>query len=482
MTSAKNILVLDLGSTHLKASVVSPHLQILFEQHQKNERITCDKYTALDVASIGKFIENALEKTVDEYGLGDIIVSTHGSAIALLNDENFSPFKDNLTLPVMFYGQEIPDDIRQQYKQQAPDFCETFADVNPLALTGAQQLFWQASAWPFAFKKTTKIMMWASYWAFRLSGVACNDYSSLGAQNQIWNPSQNDFSSVIKQNQWHKLFAAPRASMEKIGVLHDDICRKYHFKNRPNILCGVHDSNANYWRFVKMGFDKAAVISTGTWIINFNPNLAAQKLQGKPDCCANTSVLGNIISCSRYQGGLELSLILKSMGDIAIDTVADSTDLKNLLQSNSMIRPSFASSGGPVPSSGSQGEIMGRLPADNRQKYSLALLYIALMTQLSLSYIEANDSPMLIIDGPFTQNPLFLQLMAVLNPHSRIYISHEANGTLLGAALLADSAQSPSADSLSPVHLSADYAALQHELKNYQQQWLSMILSCKSVN
>ncbi len=470
MTSHNNILVLDLGSTHLKASVVSPCLNILFEKHKKNERISTETYEALDVASIGEFIETALKETVDAYEIGDIVISTHGSALALVNDEDFSPFNDHLTLPVMFYAQEIPKSIQEQYKQQAPHFSETFSDVNPLALTGAMQLFWQAKAWPQAFEKTQKIMMWASYWAFRLSGVACNDYSSLGAQNQIWNPSLYDFSSVIKNNHWDKLFAKPCASMEKIGVLHEDICQKYNFQNRPNILCGVHDSNANYWRFAKMGFDKATIMSTGTWIINFNPNLQPNKLKDKPDCCTNTSVAGNIMSCSRYQGGLELSLILAQMGDLAVDTATTAQDLDAVLTSDAIIYPSFASSGGPVLSSGGRGKIVN-MPSLDSQKYSLALLYIALMTQLSLDYIEAGKNSVIILDGPFTKNPLFLQLMLIFNPDCEIYISAETNGTLLGAALLSDRAQTPSSADLKRIEPNDDYIKLQKSLAAYQQKW-----------
>ncbi|MFV0431700.1 MAG: FGGY family carbohydrate kinase [Alphaproteobacteria bacterium] len=474
MTKSLNILVLDLGSTHLKASILSPDLEILFENHKKNIRISTPYYEALDVADIGDFIFKAIQDTVDTYSVGDIIISTHGSSLVLVDvQKEFSPFYDSLALPAMYYGCSIDKNIYQDYIKEAPDFLETFAEVSPLALTGAFQIFWQSKAWPQEFSKTDCIMMWPSYWSFRLSGTICNDYSALGAQNQIWNPITNDFSSIIKKYGWDKLFASARPSAEPIGLLHPEICKKYNLKNQPNILCGVHDSNANYWRFVQLGFKDETILSTGTWIISFNPNLDPKKLEGKSDCCTNTSVQGKPISCSRYQGGMELSILLKQMGNIDVDTKIDAHDLKQALKSNCYIVPSFASSGGPIANTGTQGKIEGELPKQNNQKYALAILYSAMMTQISLDYIDVGSQ--IIIDGPFTKNPLFLQLIAIFNKNADIYISNESSGTLFGAAMLSKRANKPKDSHLEKIECSQEYIDLANEIKAYQKDWLGKI-------
>ncbi len=473
MKKNKNILVFDLGSTHLKACVLSSDFDIVFEAHKDNIRTPTKYYEALDVQNIEVFIFENLKKTVDDYDIGDIIVSTHGSSLALIKESKdaFNPFDDALALPVMFYGQEVPKDIYEQYEEQAPSFSETFAEISPLALTGALQLFWQSQTWPEEFGKVAKILMWPSYWSFRLSGACYNDYSSLGAQNQIWNPKSKDFSSFVKNQDWQHLFAQPTESSKKIGVLHPEICKKYHFKNQPNILCGVHDSNANYWRFIQMGFDKATIMSTGTWIVNFNPLMAPENLQGKADCCSNVSAAGDILSCSRYQGGLELSILLKQMGDIPIDTQVSAEDLKSVLQNDCLICPSFASSGGPVRHANGKGRIIGDLPTDDHQKYALAIVYLAFMTQLSLDYIDGGDE--LIIDGPFTKNTLFLQLIALLNPLSDIYISGEINGTLWGAASLSHQVEKPlTHKKLQKISILPEYADLKESLYKYKKIWL----------
>lgn len=475
MKEGQNILVLDLGSTHLKACVVSQKLEILFESHKDNLRIQTDYYTALDVEDIGSFIFKAIADTVDEYDVKEIVVSTHGSCLALLDytDDSFSPFNVHLAMPVMFYGQEIPKEIQAEYSQQAPNFLETFADVNPLALTGALQLFWQSEAWSNEFKQTKKIVMWPSYWGFRLSGNAYNDFSSLGAQNQIWNPRTNDYTSVVKENGWDKLFAHAMPSAKEIGVLHPDICKEYGLENQPKILCGVHDSDANYWRFLKMGYENASIVSSGTWIINFNPKLDILKLEGKPDCCTNSNVKGQPLACSRYQGGIELAILLERMGDIAVDTIVDINDIQYVLNNTHIILPSFAASGGPVAHTEAKGQIIGGLPKTTEQKYVLAILYIAMMTQLSWDYLETDGQ--IIIDGPFTKNPLFLQFMALFNPDAQLYISAESNGTLLGTALLSENIPAPKNHGLKQVYILPEYQEISEQLFAYKQMWIEKI-------
>lgn len=477
MTEGQNILVLDLGSTHLKACVVSYDLEILFEVHKDNIRIKTDYYEALDVEDIGSFIFKALADSVDKYDVKEIVVSTHGSSLALLDYDahNFSPFNSHLAMPVMFYGQEIPKNIQAEYALQAPNFLETFADINPLALTGALQLFWQSKEWNKDFKQTKKIVMWPSYWGFRLTGITCNDYSSLGAQNQIWNPRLNEYASVIRDNGWEQLFATATTSAKKIGILHPDICKKYGLKNQPDILCGVHDSDANYWRFLKMGYENATIVSTGTWIINFNPKLDIRKLEGKPDCCTNTNVQGYPVACSRYQGGIELAIILEMMGNIAVNTIIDIKDVLYILNSTHIILPSFAASGGPVAHTEAKGQIIGDLPKTTEQKYVLAILYIAMMTQLSWDYLEVGEQ--IIIDGPFTKNPLFLQFMALFNPNSQLYISVESNGTLLGTALLSEHILIPSDHGLNQIHILPEYQDISEELQAYKKKWMAKIIT-----
>ena len=58
------------------------------------------------------------------------------------------------------------------------------------------------------------------------------------------------------------------------------------------MLCGIHDSNANYARYLAAGLDDFTLISTGTWLISFNTALPLAGLDPLRDTVSNTDLLG----------------------------------------------------------------------------------------------------------------------------------------------------------------------------------------------
>ena len=75
------------------------------------------------------------------------------------------------------------------------------------------------------------------------------------------------------------------------------------------MLCGIHDSNANYARYLAAGLDDFALISTGTWLITFNPGLPLERLDPLRDTVSNSDLLGRPVACARFMGGREYALI-----------------------------------------------------------------------------------------------------------------------------------------------------------------------------
>jgi sugar (pentulose or hexulose) kinase len=99
-----------------------------------------------------------------------------------------------------------------------------------------------------------------------------------------------------------------------------------------------------------------------------------------------------------------------------------------------MALPSFSDGGGPVPHVGGKGKILGPKPVAAEEKASLASLYCALMVSESL---DANGSRHdIIVDGPFSKNMIFLQILAALRVGQKVLASDLRDGTTAGAACL----------------------------------------------
>ena len=311
----------------------------------------------------------------------------------------------------------------------APWFEECCCPINPAGLTLARQLFWQSRAFPEEFRRARWILPFAQYWAWGLCGVPASEVTSLGAQTQLWNPRERDLSLLAKREGWDELLPPLRYAFDVLGTLQLEIAEKCALPQETPVLCGIHDSSANYARYLAAGLDDFTLISTGTWLITFNTALPLAGLDPLRDTVSNTDLLGRAVACARFMGGREHALIAgREHGEPEI------ADVEALIAAGTVALPSFTDSGGPYPETGGRGLIAGPRPHGARARAALASLYVALMASASLDLLRSANR--VIVDGGFVDDPLFARLLAALRPHQRVALSGEREGTAIGAALL----------------------------------------------
>ena len=79
--------------------------------------------------------------------------------------------------------------------------------------------------------------------------------------------------------------------------------------------------------------------------------------------------------------------------------------------------------------------MIGEKPSSAEQCASLASLYCALMVSETLDAIGSKHD--IIVDGPFSKNVIFLQVLAQLREGQKVLASDLRDGTTAGAACLA---------------------------------------------
>jgi sugar (pentulose or hexulose) kinase len=203
------------------------------------------------------------------------------------------------------------------------------------------------------------------------------------------------------------------------------------FRGRGNVLAGVHDSNANYLRYLAGGQKKFTLLSTGTWIIGFDTETGLASLIEEKDTVSNTDVFGNRVGSGRFFGGREFEIV--SGG--ASGDMASLAAVQDLIATATFALPSFSDGGGPVPRTGERGRIVGAPPRTPEQKASLASRYCALMVAECLAALGSKHD--IIVDGPFSRTLVFLQVLAQLRQGQRVLASDLRDGTTAGAACLA---------------------------------------------
>ncbi|WP_424114297.1 FGGY-family carbohydrate kinase [Roseiarcus sp.] len=420
----RGIAVVDIGATNSKVVLFDSSLAEIARRKTDTVHHDGPPYRHIDAQRIVEFAVGAISELDRALPVDVIVVSAFGSTLACVDDNG------ELATPVMDYLAEPPAEIAESYAKIAPPFSETFCNTWPAALSLGRQLYWLETAFPGAFARVRSIMTWSQYLAFRLGGRQTCEISTLGAFSQLLDVLNRDFSSLVQQRGWADRFAPLTRAWEDIGELKEGL-RPAAFSGRGRILCGVHDSDANYLRYLAAGFSELALLSTGTFIVGFESQTDIHRLDPSRETFSYTSVFGRPIGCCGFFGGREFDKLLAG----ASPSAATTADIETIIAQAVFALPSFSDAGGPVAGSGNRGRIEGPVTGSPGRRAALATLYAALMTSEALDAVGSR-SP-IVIDGPFSRNALFCSLLASLRPRQRVASSLLQEGTAAGAAVLA---------------------------------------------
>ncbi len=433
----RGIAVVDVGSTNTKLLLLGPDLQVLAEEEAPSAHPPGPPYLSIDVEPALALAARVLP-AFDRIAPVDVVVPcAHGSAFALLGRDGA------LALPIMDYNAEPPEEIVRAYAAIEPPFDEVGAPTNPGALTVGRQLLWQETLFRDAFARARAATPLGPYLGWRLCGEpishAVTEVTALGAQTHLWDVHRRRPSSLVRARGWARLFPPLRSASAPLGRL-APAYRGADFRGDGRVLVGIHDSSANFLRCRAASDAPFTLLSTGTWIIAFAPGAVVAGLDPKRDLVLNAGLDGEPIACGRFKGGEELAIV----ADGAPAEAADPSALGSVLDAGLQAIPSFTDSGGPIPGTGGKGRVATRAgdpagPLAPPVRAALAALYCAYMTDASLQALCRGVAAegVVIVDGPFATNALFLSILAALAPGRVVKAATETQGAALGAALLA---------------------------------------------
>lgn len=419
----RRIAVIDIGKTNAKVVVVDTQsgTEIALRK-TTNTVLTSGPYPHFDTDALWAFILDTLKEFAGSPGFDALSITTHGACAALLDAQG------NLALPVLDYEHGYSEEINTAYDAIRPRFEETFSPRLTSGLNLGAQLHFQSVAFPQEFARVTHIVTYPQYWAFRLTGTAANEITSLGCHTDLWLPFEQRYSPLVDSLQIRDKLAPIRSAFDVLGVLKPAIAAKLGLNEEVPVYCGIHDSNASLLPHL-IGFGSpCTVVSTGTWVICFGVGAAPQALDQNRDTLVNVDAHGNAVPSARYMGGREWDLSTAKTAPVAI---ADEVNaLGSVLEKRLMLLPSLVSGCGPFPHQTSRWTAD---PASDAERRVAASLYQALMTATCLDII-ASSGP-IIVEGPFAANVLFLRALHTLTERP-VHASNANTGTALGASLL----------------------------------------------
>ncbi|WP_425903786.1 FGGY-family carbohydrate kinase [Agrobacterium radiobacter] len=418
------VAVIDIGKTNAKVVVIDTGSgEEIAAEKQANPVLRDGIYPHYDVEMLWRFILSALRRFGQQHGFDAISITTHGASAALLDGNG------DLAMPVLDYEHSYPAAIQETYRGIRPDFAETGSPQLPAGLNLGAQIHFQKEAFPDDFARVRRIVTYAQYWAGRLTGVQATETTSLGCHTDLWNPRRKSFSSLVARLGIEQLMAPVRSAFDVLGTIRPSLAMETGLSPHMPVYCGIHDSNASLLPHLLRRDGDFSVVSTGTWVVNFAIGGAAGALDPTRDTLLNVDAFGRPVPSSRFMGGREYEMLAQQFGaaeDEAIDAA-----LSGVVARGMMLLPSVVSGSGPFPDKAARW--IGDKNATAAERHAATSLYLALMTEFSLSLIGRKGP--ILVEGPFASNALYLKALAGF-AETEVTAVEGSTGTSAGAALL----------------------------------------------
>lgn len=419
------VAVLDVGKTNVKLTAASRDGVLIETVTLVNAPVAGPPYLHIDSARIADWLLAELPGLVRRHGIGAIVATGHGSAGALVDAAG-------LLMPMIDYEAEVPEAVTAAYVAAAGPFPPLGSPLMPGAAHMARQLLWLETEWPDRVARARWYLGGPQYWAFFLSGGAASELTYLAAQTHFWNFDKGGFSRIVRERNWQRLIPPVTPAWRPVGRIRPELAARHALPSDIEVLCGIHDSSANFYRFQQAGLTGLTLISTGTWIVGLSDENAPDADVARGYVTRNLDVSGRPLSGILAMGGREFALIAGEGPEVAVD----SAEVAALVAAGAMALPSFVEQDGVFPGSAEKGRVVGPAPTSPAARRALALLYVALLTDVCLDRLGAKGA--CVLDGSFVKDPLYQSLVQALRPGSRVLFNSDAYGAASGAALLAD--------------------------------------------
>lgn len=413
------VAILDVRKKHARLLIVDAASGELVRQIERpSVSLAGDLGPQLDVLGIEDWLHLRLASMPERARLIAVVPIAHGAAAVLLD-------RSGTVLAALDYDNPAFDEVADQYRALRDDFSVTYSPFLNQGRNLGRQLYWLHTRFPEVMKRCHQILTYPQYWAWRLSGVAACEWTSLGCHTDLWLPSERKPSQLAINHGWAERLAPVRSAAETLGALRSEWARLSGLDPACRVICGMHDASAGHLAPMHGRTPgKAFVsISSGNWTVVMAGGIDLTRLVEYRDMLANVDIAGQAVGTARFAGGREYRVIT---GAEAAALPADEAALLPLLRSKAMAIPCFVSRGGAY--AGRPGKLIGADALNAAGRVALASVYVALMTDLLLDWLDAKGD--ILLDGALCNNAIYIKALASLRPQQEVKRSDDRQAIL----------------------------------------------------
>lgn len=415
MQAKEVIVIFDIGKTNKKMLVFDRQYQLCRDRMTRLEDTPdTDGFPSESVKSLCAFINDCLNEVEHdkEFDIKAINFSAYGASMVLL--ENDRPAGDT----VYNYLKPYPDALAEKlYRENGGKELFAVETASPIlgSLNSGLQLYrWKEEA-PALFAGCTGALHLPQFLAWLVHGHSFSEITSIGCHTALWDFKKWDYHSWVQKAGITRLLAPLHRAENPIAV------------NRNGrsvwVGTGLHDSSAALIPYLKQCKEPFALLSTGTWCITLNPfnDTALEAEELAQDVLCYISHEGKPIKASRVHGGAWHEDIVKRIGDHF--HCAAHWEEKVAFDPH-------------IAADGEEEKAMDAFPSAQSAYHHYMRSFVK--KQVHAIRLVTFNTPVkqLLIDGGFSRNQVFLQLLKRALPELQLFVATVAQGSSLGAALV----------------------------------------------
>ncbi|MFD2600234.1 FGGY-family carbohydrate kinase [Sphingobacterium corticis] len=421
------VAVFDVGKTNKKLFLFDEHYRIVFERSARFLETTDeDGDPCENLESVRLSVFDSLHEVFrrEEFDVKAINFTSYGASFVYL-DESGRPLT-----PLYNYLKDYPKALEDQlYQAHGGKDAFALATASPTlgSLNSGLQIYRLQQERSELFDKVKHIVHLPQYLSFLVSGKVYSDMTSIGCHTALWDFTKEEYHDWVGVN----------GLKEKLApiVQGDDVFPATFPGSTFKVGVGLHDSSSALIPYLLNFHEPFVLISTGTWCISLNPfnSSALTKAELDEDCLFYLTYSGQPVKASRLFAGYEHEVQSKRIADHFKVTTARFKSL----EINWRIIEHLSKDKRFNAQSLSDFETVDLAAfASYEEAYHAFILHLVNAQVASTKLVLSENTKRVFVDGGFSRNQIFMNLLAKAFPECEIYAASMAQATAIGAALV----------------------------------------------
>ncbi|XLS29637.1 FGGY-family carbohydrate kinase [Flavobacteriaceae bacterium M23B6Z8] len=426
--------IFDIGKTNKKFFLFDKDLKEVHREYISFHEIKDeDGFPTENLSALLTWIHQVLKRIFEnkEFEIKTLNFSTYGASLVHLGKDG------SVLTPLYNYLKPMPQDILQKFAELHGDPQKIASDTASPPdgfLNAGMQLFWLKYKKPEIFTNLECSLHFPQYLSYVFTGKPISEYTSIGCHTSLWDYSKKHYHPWVIKEGLDK-FLAP---IVPSSTTFDTVFNEYKIK----VGTGIHDSSAALIPYILANKKPFLLVSTGTWSVSLNPfcvDFDSDKQQDN-DHLNYMQPDGKAVRATRFFMGKEYQVqteLLTQYFKVAANyhkTIAFDPCIYHKIQQ--LNAPVFHFSNILINRKQPEKTNLGTFSSFEEAYHCLLLELVKLQTEVIEAAIGNTPIKKIFIDGGFTDNDIFVKLIAHHFSDYKVRTTTSSLGSALGAAMV----------------------------------------------